>query len=150
MQFWLIERILFIPATLLKYPLWTVNSDISFIIWRISLLFRSVWTVLNGRHCRTWELAKYLSMLAISCENLQLLANYKTFTSLFRYYESTEKGLLPTRVYHDDFNDQNMEEPSRYFTNPGKCHYLGRFISIFFNRKGSFFFRSLFYLSFMY
>jgi len=40
-----------------------------------------------------------------------------------KYYSAPRDGLLPTQITHDDFNDQNLEEPSRY-TNPAKCHYI--------------------------
>jgi len=41
-----------------------------------------------------------------------------------KYYQETSKGQLSTRLYHDDFNDLNLEEPGRYIAHPGKCHFL--------------------------
>jgi len=42
-----------------------------------------------------------------------------------KYYSGmTSDGRLPTMVVHDDFNDENLEEPSRYIQHPGKCHYI--------------------------
>jgi len=41
-----------------------------------------------------------------------------------KYYAQSTEGQLPTRLFHDDFNDQNMEEPTRYIGHAGKCHFL--------------------------
>ena len=32
---------------------------------------------------------------------------------------------MPTRMINSDFNDLNLEEPSRYIKHAGKCHFLG-------------------------
>jgi len=41
-----------------------------------------------------------------------------------KYFQQVPKGQLSTRLRHDDFNDLNLEEPSRYIAHPGKCHFL--------------------------
>ena len=42
-----------------------------------------------------------------------------------RYYSQVEGGLLATQISHTDFNDLNLEEPGRYISHAGKCHFLG-------------------------
>ena len=39
---------------------------------------------------------------------------------------------MPTRIVNSDFNDLNLEEPTRYIKHAGKCHFLGNieFISL--------------------
>ena len=32
---------------------------------------------------------------------------------------------MPTRIVNSDFNDLNLEEPTRYIKHAGKCHFLG-------------------------
>ena len=34
--------------------------------------------------------------------------------------------MMPTRITNADFNDLNLEEPSRYISHAGKCHFLGK------------------------
>lgn len=42
-----------------------------------------------------------------------------------KYYpKPTRPGQLSTQVSSPDFNDQNLEEASRYIANPAECHYL--------------------------
>jgi alpha-1,2-mannosyltransferase len=44
-----------------------------------------------------------------------------------KYYpKPTRPGQLSTQVSSPDFNDQNLEEASRYIANPAECHYLGK------------------------
>jgi len=40
------------------------------------------------------------------------------------YLKSTSPDQPSTRLSHEDFNDMNMEEPSRYIGHAGKCHFL--------------------------
>ena len=47
---------------------------------------------------------------------------------LSRYYERAEEGRLPTSLTHEDFNDENLEETSRYIA-LNKCHYIGEVIA---------------------
>ena len=47
-----------------------------------------------------------------------------------RYYGRPESG-LPTRLVHADFNDENLEETSRYVSHAGKCNFLGRYFLFF-------------------
>ena len=34
---------------------------------------------------------------------------------------------MPTALYHKDFNDQNLEEPTRYI-DLQNCHYIGKLL----------------------
>ena len=46
-------------------------------------------------------------------------------TVVFRYYSKGTDDLLPSQISHTDFNDLNLEEPGRYISHAGKCHFLG-------------------------
>jgi len=43
-----------------------------------------------------------------------------------RYFPSQAEtgGDMPTRIVNSDFNDLNLEEPTRYIKHAGKCHFL--------------------------
>lgn len=41
-----------------------------------------------------------------------------------KYYERPASGELATRLVHADFNDENLEETSRYISHAGKCNFL--------------------------
>ena len=48
---------------------------------------------------------------------------------LSRYYSASSQGdIMPTRIVNMDFNDMNQEEPSRYISHAGKCHFLGKIL----------------------
>eukprot|EP00088_Acartia_fossae_P061658 TRINITY_DN7413_c0_g1_i12.p1 TRINITY_DN7413_c0_g1~~TRINITY_DN7413_c0_g1_i12.p1 ORF type:complete len:603 (+),score=24.17 TRINITY_DN7413_c0_g1_i12:65-1873(+) len=40
-----------------------------------------------------------------------------------KYYAEMSNSTIPTAIYHKDFNDQNLEEPSRYI-DLEQCHYI--------------------------
>lgn len=40
-----------------------------------------------------------------------------------KYYTNAQNGTLSTSIYHKDFNDQNLEEPTRYIQIQN-CHYI--------------------------